>query len=564
MKASLASATSIAALLAFQANPAQATLFTLNTTTLNFGDVLVGHSAATTQTVTLTDQASSGTLTGNFGKATAPFSGAQKNFSLTASGQMATSSGYNFTATSSGTTGSQTWSTTVAVFGKDGSASQTTNVTLTGVAVAPIETVQGSANNATINDYVLVGTTGTATLTVQNIGHGNLAGPDSKTLQSNLHGTVGAGNSVIVGSGGTVNLKDSQSQSFNYTYSATVKGNTGSAVITTSFTNGAPIGSNDAFVNTTTINATAVAPINSVSSTGTLARFNTKGVAGVGIDNTTSSTATVTVTNTGNGNLATGGPSPTSNLNGSVTSPGASVFSGPTSGSPFSLPDGQTSTVNYTFAPITRSIDTTGVTAQFTNGNTNGLNTAQNVGAVLSGQGVGPTYNSSLGTTASKAHSAMVAATYNTPAPNIGTSTVAFGGVGKFGTKTLYLDIANTSIDPNGGNSLLTDLSLENFTLTGPEASNFSIPAGTTPQVLHEFNGTNDIVVPITFHAGGTFGSYVASLTFITDESVGFGALGDTFTYALTGSVVPEPESLLLLSMGLGGIFYIRKRRSLA
>jgi hypothetical protein len=560
MKASLASATSVAALLAFQANPAQATLFTLNTTTLNFGDVLVGHSSATTQTVTLTDTASSGTLSGNFAKASAPFSGTQKNYSGLTTGKTATSSPYNFTATSAGATGSQTWTTTVAVFGQDGSATQTTNVTLTGVAVAPIERVDSASNNATINDYVLVGTTGTATVTVQNIGHGNLAGADSKTFQSNLHGTVGAGNSVITGSGGTVNLTDSSSTSFNYTYAgATLKGNTGSAVITTSFTNGSPVGSNDAFTNTTTIVATAVAPVNSVSTTGTLARFNTKGVAGA--NSTTSSTAVVTVANVGNGNLATGGPSPTSNLNGSVTSPGASVFAGPTSGSPFSLPDSTSTNVNYTFSPITRSIDTTGVTANFTNGNTNLKNTSQAVGVVLSGQGVGPTYNSALGTTAANAHSNFIATTYNTPTPNTGSSPVAFGKVGTNTFHTLYLDIGNTSTDPNGGNSLLTDLSLESFTITGAQASNYSIPGGTTPQVLHE---GNDIVVPITFHAGSKSGAYVASLTFITDESVGYGALGDTFTYALSGSVLaPEPASLLLLSVGLGGVFYVRKRRSL-
>jgi len=561
MKSSLASATSIAALLAFQANPAHATLFTLNTTTLNFGDILVGHSAATTQTVTLTDTAS-GTLTGNFGKATAPFSGNQKNFALTTSGQKATSNGYNFTGIGAGITGSETWTTTVAVFGKDGATTQTTNVTLTGIAVAPIETVNGKNNNASISEFVLVGTTGTATVTAQNVGHGNLAGPDSSSLQSNLHGTVGAGNSAIVGSGGTVNLKDGQSQSFNYTYSPTLRGSTASAVITTTFTNGSPLGSNDAFLNTTTISATAVAPVNSVSTTGTLARFNTKGAPGIGIGNTTSNTTTVTVTNTGDGNKS--GLGAVSNLNGSLSGPGSSVFAGPSPSGPFSLTDGSSTTADYVYSPIARGTDTTGVTASFTNGSSDGKNTAQNVALTLTGQGVGPTYNSSLGTTAANAHSNMLAAKYNTPPPNTGSSAIKFGQVGANTFHTLYLDIANTSTDPNGGNSLLTDLSLEHFTITGPQAANYSIPAGTTPTVLHEFDGTDDIQVPITFHSGSAKGLYLASLTFITDESVGFGAIGDTFTYALSGSVVPEPASLLLLSMGLGGIFYIRKRRSQA
>jgi hypothetical protein len=184
------------------------------------------------------------------------------------------------------------------------------------------------------------------------------------------------------------------------------------------------------------------------------------------------------------------------------------------------------------------------------------MNHAQAVGLTITGQGVGPTYNSSLGLTSGAAHANFTAAVYNTPTPNTGTSNIAFGTVGKFSTHTRWLDIGNTSTDPNGGNSLLTDLSLEHFKLTGSAA--FSVAPG-APTVLHE---GNDLLLAVTFHAGGA-GLYLGDLTVSTDESVGFAAIGDTFTYALSGFVkVPEPASVLLLSIGLGGVILVRRRRS--
>jgi len=51
------------------------------------------------------------------------------------------------------------------------------------------------------------------------------------------------------------------------------------------------------------------------------------------------------------------------------------------------------------------------------------------------------------------------------------------------------------------------------------------------------------------------------------DEVAAFGAIGDSFSYSLSGLVVgqvPEPASILLLSAGLGGLLAIRRRTSKA
>jgi hypothetical protein len=58
--------------------------------------------------------------------------------------------------------------------------------------------------------------------------------------------------------------------------------------------------------------------------------------------------------------------------------------------------------------------------------------------------------------------------------------------------------------------------------------------------------------------------SYSALLTFQTDDDTTFGGLGNTYSYDLTAnavSQVPEPASVLLLSIGLGGMFIVRRRK---
>ena len=67
---------------------------------------------------------------------------------------------------------------------------------------------------------VRIGATGTASVTINNVGDGNQAGAGL----DNLTGTVAAGSGGFSGAGGSFNLSDSGSQTFSYTVSPTAHG----------------------------------------------------------------------------------------------------------------------------------------------------------------------------------------------------------------------------------------------------------------------------------------------------------------------------------------------------
>ena len=526
----------------------------------NLGNVLVGQSATATVTVKNTGNgntdARQATSVSNLnGKQS--FSGASvftgpgaTNFSL--GDAKSTSFAYTYAPT----TRSSGQSTTVTSTFTDGSSdgkntAETVTKTVSGVAVAPVEGGMTGGNAG----FVLVGKSGTANVTVSNTGDGNKAGSDNgTTFLSNLHGSVSptVAGSFTLGGSNVVNLPDASSATFAYTFAPTQRtGAAETATITGKFSNGKSDGTNAATTDSAVVSGQAVAPINSVTTTAALARFSTAG--------TSTGTAGVTVTNIGDGNKAgaDNGTTLLSNLRGAAGSPvPSSVFTG--AGGAVNLKDGQATTLQYTYAPTTRGNDSATVAVAFTNGSSDGKNQGGTVSANLSGQGVGPTYQSRVATTAAGAPTGTI----NTPPANSGSSAVAFGTVAAFSTATLYLDLANISIDPDGGDASLTDLSLLSFSITGAQASAFDLP-GWSPTVLHE---ADHIVVPIAF-APGVGGAYNATLTFFTDEAAAFGAIGDSFSYSLSGLVVgqvPEPASILLLSAGLGGLLAIRRRTSKA
>jgi len=281
----------------------------------------------------------------------------------------------------------------------------------------------------------------------------------------------------------------------------------------------------------------------------------------------------VSVTNIGDGNLATGGPDPSSNLNGSaggVVGPAQWSGSGGSLGGGTGLPDTSFSPASATSQAFSYTYSSTGtargtslsaaVTVGLTNGSSDNTNSAQTVNVTLVGNTVGPVYQSE--------HAAAI----NTPGKN-GTSpasTIDWGTVSTVGKHTELLMVSNFTTDADGGSPTLTDLDIENFTITGD--SNFTIH-GKQSGVGTAGLGTPDIIVKgdsefiaIDFNALGAPGSYSGELTLFTDEDTGYlGAGGNFYVYQLTAFAMlpaPEPQSLLLLSVGIGGVLLVRRRRS--
>jgi hypothetical protein len=64
----------------------------------------------------------------------------------------------------------------------------------------------------------------------------------------------------------------------------------------------------------------------------------------------------------------------------------------------------------------------------------------------------------------------------------------------------------------------------------------------------------------VTDNAPGT-GLLNSTLTIFTDEGAANGGTGDTFSFALTASAVPEPASMAIVGAGLAGLAGLRRRR---
>lgn len=355
--------------------------------------------------------------------------------------------------------------------------------------------------------------------------------------------TVSAGAAPFSGPGlnQTISGTSRTSATVSYTFSPA---STGSFSQNLTATDTSP-GSNSV---TLTLTGTGVVPVELVSNPTIYARIG--GGSGSGV---------VTVSNTGNGNLS--GLGSVSNLNGSVSSSvlGSGFTASAGNPSSFSLADGSSSTLGFTYTPVSRTPVTSTVRIAFSNGNAAGNNLSQSVAATVTGQGVGPTYASALTNQGSTKGSVA-----DTPTPvalgvaGAASSTISFGSVGYKASQTLYLWLQNTTTDANGGNASLTNLTIDRYAISGPNASAFSIASLSPGSVIAE---GSTLMVPIVVTGTTGIGALNSTLTIFTDELTGLGGAGDTFTYALVGFSVPEPASLGVLGTGIAGLGWLRRRR---
>jgi hypothetical protein len=267
-----------------------------------------------------------------------------------------------------------------------------------------------------------------------------------------------------------------------------------------------------------------VAPVQSISVGGSLARIGTTGAA------------TIMVTNVGDGNLS--GLGDMSNLKGTVSS-SSGIFTG--AGGSVNLGDSGTQTFSYAYTPTDRTVQSTSVSIQFANGSADGANQAQTVNEMLTGQGVGPIYQSV------------------SPAG----STLSFGDVTQGISTSFLLHITNATVDNNGGNAALTDLTLLSVGIV-PDANSdglFTVANFNAGTVIHE-GGSLDL--EIDCNGTGTLGEKSASLSILTDEGAALGASGNSFNYQITANIIPVPEPSAAALLGVGAIClltYLRRRR---
>jgi hypothetical protein len=215
------------------------------------------------------------------------------------------------------------------------------------------------------------------------------------------------------------------------------------------------------------------------------------------------------------------------------------IFTG--AGGSVNLGDGGTQTLSYAYTPTDRTVQSTSVSIQFANGSSDSANHAQTVSSTLTGQGVGPIYQSV------------------SPAG----STLSFGDVTQGFSTSFLRHITNATVDNNGGNAALTDLTLLSVGIV-PDANSdglFTVANFSAGTVIHE-GGSLDL--EINYNGAGTVGEKSASLSILTDEGAGLGANGNSFNYQITANIipVPEPSAAVLLDAGAVCLLsYLRRRR---
>ena len=323
----------------------------------------------------------------------------------------------------------QTNTTTITTSLTNGSTdgfnkSQTLTTTLTGITVAPVQSVTGG--NTTI--YVLPGASSTATFKIANVGDGSfvnttLDGTLTTTVTGiGLAGSVSSPTNFGLADGATGPAATTLTQTMTYTGQA-VRGSSAAATITANFANGGTLGNNASGTATVTVTGRTVAPVQSTTATNTTI-YALPGQAGT-------TQGTFIIKNTGDGSLAG------ATLAGTLTTTNGSGFSGTvTSPTTIGLHDGVTGaaattltqTLTYTGGASKGATSTSSVVASFTNGNSNNSNTAQSVTQTFTGQTVAPiasTSTTGTGTTQYVLVGSGATVTGSLTVKNVGDGTLA-------------------------------------------------------------------------------------------------------------------------------------------
>ena len=230
---------------------------------------------------------------------------------------------------------------------------------------------------------------------------------------------------------------------------------------------------------------------------------------------------------TGTVNVANAGGAGTT-LTGTVGSPSGSLFTGPSEAAGFSFVAGGDADFTYTYSPTSRTEGTADADSVDIASNEDGSHTI-----LLSGEAVGPAVDFSF--------------EGSSTSPN---STLDFDTIDSDSMQSLLLTLANVSLDDDGGDNGLTDLTINDIQISGADAGKFSVVGFSSGEVI---NQAGDLNVELKFNPAGMVGTFDATLTLFTDVDAPLAGNGSDFEFQLMGAAtaIPEPTSLLLLAFGL-------------
>lgn len=458
-----------------------------------------------------------------------------------------------------------------------------TNITLITNWVAPVQSTSATATQL----YVLPGQSTTGSMTVTNIGDGNLAAPTGTNLATpaspyNLRGTVtgstsGAGFTLSPTTPATLNLTDtmgpanaaSSSTTFTATYTGTTRGATGTANLTATFNNGSTANNNASGQTASyTFTGKTVAPVASITNTTTEIRVGTTG------------SVALTITNTGDGNLAGSGAAfnltgKVAGLTGTFTGSGG-VLNASTGLQDSNTPGGTTSqTFTYNYAPAARGTTSTTVAVSLDNGTTSG-NTGATLNTTLTAKAVGPVFESQFTTNGATTTTTLAA---NGPGTGTAPAVTVYGGTILFGDAVGGLTLQNlliSNISTDNATKALTDLNLTSVSIVGSTEYQFSlsgfasggtggatvgnVSSTTTSFTLNNTQNLGDNQGNVAIQFVSKAGDGVGQLRITTDENAALNGGGTIYLYDLRFTV-PEPGTIMVFGAGLLGLAISRRNR---